>query len=99
MTQLFPVPDPDTEQRLRRALDVLERVRQIENRIPAKDSRFQKIRDAGCKEDYEQVVILLEQVVKDNNLRDQDTVMDLLRLMTTADISNPVDRIEQIIRR
>jgi hypothetical protein len=96
MTQLFPVPDAETEERMRKALDILEIARRIERRLQSPDDRLTEIREQAVADNAQAAIDTLCAVVRDGNIRDEDTAVELLQLMTSNGIQNPVSRISQV---
>ena len=96
MAQLFPVPDENTEGRMRRALDILEVARRIENRLGKADSRLSEVRRQASEDEAEAAIDLLCRIAKDGKFHDDETAVELMQLMTLHHIQNPIDKISQV---
>ena len=96
MAHLFPVPDENTEGRMRRALDILEMARRIENRLEKTDTRLSEVRRQASEDEAEAAITLLCRIARDGQFKDDETAVQLLRLMTSNHIQNPVDKISQV---
>ena len=97
MPQIFPVPDRQTEDRMRRALDALQSVRRIQDRIGSGDPRFAEVRENVVAAKYDDATRILGCLLREAGVRDEETVMDLSTFMTAGGVPNPVDRIASIV--
>ena len=93
MCQLFPVPDTQTENRMRRALDALQCVRRIADRAQASSDATSTIRQAVTQEQYSSAFQSLAVLVQQSGLQDEDTVKDLLDFASAGQIADPVPQI------
>ncbi len=99
MSQLFPVPDDATLERMRRALDVLELMRQIERHVPP-DHRdtLTEVKQAVCGEHYTRAVALLTSLISSLGRPHTEMVVALLHLMLAAEMPDAAERMARLFQ-
>jgi len=99
MNLLFPVPDDAMLERLRRTVDVLELLRQIEKHVPPeRHDALIDVRRAVCGEQYTQAAALMAGLLSSMGRPCTELVVVLLHLMLAADMPDAAERIARLFQ-